>query len=465
MRDPATATKTKLSGPGPRHSGPGGELRQPRPGGRCCSASGGFVIPLVLLAGFALLTMIAVVFTLGSGLSGQVNRADAITRCRVIAESVYVRALAQLRDRPAGVTSYADAVKIKNASLLGGSFELFVEDTPGKPGLIDIYVRSRYRNVVRLFFWRVRIESSVLDATGRLFATIFTTLDPAKFPSSAGSSPHLTQIDQILQERKQNHGPAAVKGQKLRDMVSLPDILRELDVPVDATVPNTTDDAAPEPAITATLPPPPQPPFELAWQDDQDSLPVGQSSPNWEKAFDGGEPHGSCTVEDDPCGGGRKVLRLTSSPSVRMRAETSKQLLPQGSQMAYEVEAYIPTGHYACLGPLKLFKTASGGGTSKAVNALSIHNGALYFQKDDEKLQPICDHIEPDRFHHYRVEINFDNNTANVFVDGALVGENLPAGAREKCGDRFVLGTRYYEPEWQKPQVSEAYYTNVRVSK
>ncbi len=227
----------------------------------------GFFLPLVILGVLSMVFLITFVNSLGSSFTHQVQHVDEVSRTYVIGEAVFAQVTARIREKPYSQRFFAGvAYEEYERKILGGDYDLFIEDAreDGKllKNIADIYVRARYGNVKRLYFWRVRVEDSLLDAAGKMYFLLFANLDPEKFPKP-GASPFADQIKEILAKRKANSPVSGVKGAAVLGANSVPqilDILKGNPPGQTSSVPAPLP-SAPLPNVGAALPPAPSDPL------------------------------------------------------------------------------------------------------------------------------------------------------------------------------------------------------------
>ena len=188
----------------------------------------GFFLPLLIFGIMAGIFMVVSLLSLGSSYSSQVIHVDEGSRCLMIAEAQLALVVARIREKPYSQRFFAGTpYEELDGSCLGGSFDLFVEDSPAPArDQADIYVRPTFNRARRLFFWRVKHEETLLDAAGRLLPVLFTALDSGRFPTPS-SSPFAAEIRDLLAKRRANEGPATAKGAALLPL-DLPETLANL---------------------------------------------------------------------------------------------------------------------------------------------------------------------------------------------------------------------------------------------
>jgi hypothetical protein len=173
---------------------------------RMVGLQSGLVIPLVLLAilGVAFMVMTLTQLT-RSNLTG-LQHSNARQICFQIAFSGCSRILAMLQEKPwSARMCKTDPFKENGVSLSGGSYDSWVENTPGKPDQVDISILAHYAGKRQFYFWRVRHYDTLLNLSGRFRLVAFSAGDPATYPGSGGSG-LADYVDGILADRATNRG-------------------------------------------------------------------------------------------------------------------------------------------------------------------------------------------------------------------------------------------------------------------
>gem|GEM_PF-6070141 len=229
------------------------------------TARSAFILPLTILALLSVAFVVMFVHFMSSGYSSQVVHYDEFVRCYTIANSAYAGVLAKIRDKPWSERFFVSKpFTLLREPLFDGEYDLYVENTPNKPvnsNQADIYIKAKYRRVQKLFFWRFQYDSSILDAAGKAYPSIFTLLDTKDFPVTKGNSPS-QYIEQILITRAANKEAAADTAKMTQSLDQLKDVLSLANYSNDNTknVPNASDPTVVSVVALTTLPTPPLPP-------------------------------------------------------------------------------------------------------------------------------------------------------------------------------------------------------------
>lgn len=93
-----------------------------------------FLLPLVVLGILSMAFLAMFVHSLGTGYSTQVQHSGEVLHAVMIADSVYNQVLGHLREKPYSKRFFlGNPFQLADQSLLGGKYDLFVEDASGLP--------------------------------------------------------------------------------------------------------------------------------------------------------------------------------------------------------------------------------------------------------------------------------------------------------------------------------------------
>lgn len=162
------------------------------------------MLPLVLLAATVVAGFVLSSSSLNQGLRNQISHTNSNNLSFNIAYSVLSQTLAKIHAnswvlRPFAVKPYVE----NNVAFNNGTYDLFVEDSPGKKYQADIYVRTTLAQTTSMFFWRIRFQDDLLDVSNRILVDFFMRGDPAEFPKTSGST-FAGKIDDLMNKRKGN---------------------------------------------------------------------------------------------------------------------------------------------------------------------------------------------------------------------------------------------------------------------
>lgn len=200
----------------------------------------GFAIPMAIFALLAVSFFVLTVSTLSSNLRNQVKSINQRQTLFNIAYSAYAEITARIHEKPWNDRFFKAGPAVESdRSLLDGTFDSYVCDAPSPapvpgdqfapdPGfLVDIYLRVRFQDKRKVYFWRILYKDDIFDISNRLYPVFFTELDEPHFPS--GSSQGFLQIlNDLLAERKNNRDNALIATRKIGPLTDVRDIARVL---------------------------------------------------------------------------------------------------------------------------------------------------------------------------------------------------------------------------------------------
>jgi len=374
---------------------------------------------LIILAILAVALFVTFVHSMSQGYSNQIAHLDEFSRAQFIADSLLAKVQARIQTKRWKDRFFSKAPYYETGfSDFGGEYELYVLDTPGRPSEMDVYAQIRFQRAKRLFFWRLRYETSILDAAGRIFPLVFTATSAQTL--NTGTSPMGGFIDDLLATRRKNAPAAAAKAALIKPMTSAKDMIAVLDGPTD---PGILD----EPSLGTTLPqgpetltPPPPPPLTTIYEETFDAPPAGNA------AIPGFTPRETDAGE---------IVRTTSSspPGCYKISRNKYQDLPISisNRLVYEFDIKITRPDSGSgsgdtyIGPC--FKL--GTDRSMGYNRLSFNHNDLHLNFcSDQGARGGSSQIglwKFDQFAHIKVDLNFDDLTGDIYVDGVKVGDRL----------------------------------------
>ncbi|MFZ2960237.1 MAG: hypothetical protein WA705_25425 [Candidatus Ozemobacteraceae bacterium] len=171
-----------------------GDIRQSR----------GFAYPLVILAVIMIAGFVTTSSILTQGLKNQLIQSDTDNFSFTLAYSALSKIMGKIHadswnNRPFNGKAFSEY----DVSLNGGTYDLFVEDSPGKTYQADVYVKTTLDKKTNLYFWRIRFHDDLLDVSNRIQVDFFMKGDPADFPKGIGSS-FSAKVDDLMKQRKNN---------------------------------------------------------------------------------------------------------------------------------------------------------------------------------------------------------------------------------------------------------------------
>ena len=380
----------------------------------------GFVLPMAVVLMLVLAVLAVFLNTMGSGLTNQVQHVDEAFRCKAIADSVYSKVLAQIRNKPYHQRFYAGSPYIeRGVSLMDGTYDLLVIDVPASgEGVTDLYVRAIFGRAKQLFIWRFKNENSILEAVGRLSQVLYTSVD-RDLPASVTESPYGAYIDAIIEKRKENKPPAQDK----TELVQITPGLKDL---IDITGGNPEDivdaiDPVPIPEIPpGELPDPPPSPRTVIFEEDFELCPVGEHPNSFTMAYSGDAVQ-------------TKVVDPATQPKARSKAfqvagrvsysRVENYQVGTGTRLTYQFDACMIRAQGPLVG-MATFEPLEGTGG----NFLNFSgNGSIRFCGDWGGGGTEVGNWTPNSWHTYRVEVDMEARKAAIYIDGTLAKENVEA--------------------------------------
>lgn len=377
----------------------------------------GMIFPLILLGLFSLAFLVVFIHSMGQGFSTQVVHAQEHLVARAIGQSVFSQVMGKIMNKPYSERFfYPQPFLASNEKLFGGFYDLYVVDTPGKTNQVDIYVNVSYFRARRLFFWRVLIDHSILNAAGRILPIIFTPIESDNIPSGGAVSPFSAYINDILKKRKENALPAAGKAAALLSSSSLKDDLNILDGPTGDNVINFDDPQPVKLPVSKPLPKPPAGPFTKIFEDTFADTPIGGYPAGWENLVSGI----SCKVVQG--GDGNKYLEMTGMPGYA-RCDVVPVTLEE--RFAYECEIEFPNESHGGSVGFQYYVHVGQEGYLRPANRFTFeNNGILHFVGKNSSAE--LGRWNPNTRYTIRAELDFITNTANIYLNGELRGEDTP---------------------------------------
>ncbi|MFZ5951968.1 MAG: hypothetical protein ACOYXC_14770 [Candidatus Rifleibacteriota bacterium] len=189
----------------------------------------GFALLLVLGAGVASLFLVAVFLQMGSGVRNQITLFNRKHQAFLIANHAYSKVMGQLYSKPWLQRPFKTQPLTENSSYAGGDYELFVEDSPGRDLMVDVYVNVKLFGKETLFFWRSKYNDDLLDFAQNSFFGEFSSND---FPSN-NDRVIANQIEDMVMDRKNNQEIADELSKEIAVADSLSEIVAALGGSID----------------------------------------------------------------------------------------------------------------------------------------------------------------------------------------------------------------------------------------
>lgn len=426
-------------------------------------------MPMIILGIVVVLPLMIALYTMGQEYAGQVAHVDEVIRCRSIALSVFNTLQARIRERPYSERVFANSpYREYERNFQGGEYELFVIDAPGKPMQADIYILVNYRRVRKLFFWRILIESSILDAIGKIIQIIYTNPDYAVYGNGEPASSANDYINTILRERKNNRKAAAAKSVLIKPKGSLSEIADILDMPDSSRIDDSIDPAAS--LITDVPPLEPPPKFSKTvevFAEDFESAPIGPFTfpSGWETEPEG---NGNTHITAEKTAGGLKAIKFstpmpTVPQSVHHAAMVTLSIEGEPERIVLEADICVKDATSgASMGllsnPLDYFK-----GTS--VNGVNQTAYAMYTTPGSDMKYGAVENVQNDRWYNYRQVLDHVNGKTELYVDGRLISSEQFPHSNKPAQLKFGTSRVMLNPGTGQAESGQVvYYDNIKIT-
>ncbi|MGM0599980.1 MAG: hypothetical protein ACQETH_09215 [Candidatus Rifleibacteriota bacterium] len=188
----------------------------------------GMVLPLIALAALSMGLFIASLTSMGQSSRARITHLNKSQACYYIAQSAYQKLIARIHKEGWYNRCFKSGPHREiNQNLLDGSYDLHVENTPGpnKDFQMDIYIRSRFVEHSRLYFWRVMYRSDLLDISNRNWVVEYASLPEENFPAAAETGEFASKIDKLIKERKANESATDDLSAKIIPATTINDVL------------------------------------------------------------------------------------------------------------------------------------------------------------------------------------------------------------------------------------------------
>ncbi|HNV70687.1 MAG TPA: hypothetical protein PKO06_13385, partial [Candidatus Ozemobacteraceae bacterium] len=190
----------------------------------------GVALPFTILAMIVISGFVITMSSLNQGLKNQIFHTNNHQLSFLLAYSAFSKVLAKIHsnswtDRPFRDGPYAE----NNVAFQGGTYDLFVENSPGKQYQADIYVRTSLAGITRLYFWRIRFNDDLLDISSRITVEFFTNGEPGDFPKTAGPKSFSSKVDGLLARRASNQDKSDRLARDISDTKGTKAILEKMD--------------------------------------------------------------------------------------------------------------------------------------------------------------------------------------------------------------------------------------------
>lgn len=379
------------------------------------SVKTGMVFPLVLLGILSVGFFVIFVHSMSRGYSSQIAHVEKHLKLEAIGRSAYSHILARISEKPFKNRFFFPKPYLEyKIALLGGDYDAYVTDAPNRPYQVDIYIRARYYNAQKLFFWRILVDSTILNAAGKLFSIVTTTDDPTKMPAVPGGSPLSDKVETILETRKTNRSTAMEKTAALKMSSSLKDDIKILDGPPPDDVSEFIDPAPipPPPPPVADIPQPPPIPLTKVREETFTDLPVGAYPSGWVNMFSG------ISGQVAEAFSGRKVFEMRGE-TMFSRVDTIP--VKPGERFAYEGQIYLTENNH---GGVFGFMYSLDNCYMKYFNSFRFTNDReITFKGKDERSYGTWN---ANKWYTIRAEFDFSENTAKIYLNGNMLEDKFP---------------------------------------
>ncbi|MBF0500912.1 MAG: hypothetical protein HQM09_12315 [Candidatus Riflebacteria bacterium] len=186
----------------------------------------GFVIPFAIMAIIAFGLLIFSFSRVSQGNRLKIAHLSKTQNSFYIASSSLANMLARLHSSGWANRSFRDAPTKESAMpLLGGDYDLHVENSPGKDFQADVYIRTRFGGLTKLYFWRIAYRDDLLDISNRPQVILFTAPKDDVYPKTGQPNTFPGFVDGLLNTRTLNQDMATDLANKIAKMGNVQDIV------------------------------------------------------------------------------------------------------------------------------------------------------------------------------------------------------------------------------------------------
>jgi hypothetical protein len=196
------------------------------------------------------------------GVSSQLEYSDAHLRALTIAESAYQMLVAQMMSKNWEERWFADKPQGQaGTDFEGGTYDYFIQNTPGVEKSADIWIRAEYKNTRRVLFYRIKYQDRIFKGLTTPQTDFTSTVDDQKYvPLIAPAvDPMTAQINELINIRKQNRVKSTQIWEVMSQKVDPYAILTSLGASVPGGELPITSVPVPGGGSTAVSPPPKNP--------------------------------------------------------------------------------------------------------------------------------------------------------------------------------------------------------------
>ena len=165
----------------------------------------GAALPFTILAMIVVSGFVISMSNMNQGLKNQIFHTNNHQLSFLMAYSAFSRVLAKVHsfawpNRPFASAPYVES----KVPLQGGTYDLFVENTPGKSFQADMYIRTHLAGISRMYYWRIKFNDDLLDVANRVTVEFFMNAEAGDFPKTSGPTPFSQKVDGLLARRAAN---------------------------------------------------------------------------------------------------------------------------------------------------------------------------------------------------------------------------------------------------------------------
>jgi len=191
----------------------------------------GFVFLLAISAVVAVALFSATLSFLNQNFRNQVTNVAYREVAFEMASSVLAGIMAKVYAKPWNDRFFkTNPAESFNNPILNGTYDYFVENSPGKTNQFDVYIKIDLQGKSNLYIWRIEYHDSILDISQNFSKVFFTRKEGEKFPTDAMNTLS-AEIDEILQDKKNNQDAALEKTAEIEEINDAKEIAEILGAP------------------------------------------------------------------------------------------------------------------------------------------------------------------------------------------------------------------------------------------
>lgn len=191
----------------------------------------GLALPMVVAVTLVMCLVFFGLWKMMRGVGTQLEYSDAHVRALAIAESGYHLLVTRLLAKPWEERWFAAGPDAQpGLEMDGGTWDYFIQTTPGQTETADIWIRASYKNSRRLHFYRFKYEDQLFRSltnpapafTGSLEDSGTSPLTPTAI------TPFTEHMNTLISRREQNRANMNLKWQELSKNLRPKEILAQL---------------------------------------------------------------------------------------------------------------------------------------------------------------------------------------------------------------------------------------------